>query len=263
MLEYDEGFRFLKPIRGTPSFWQGAQCELFACVRQLGLLTWFASFSCADMRWKNLLTSILRQEGRAETVEQLEWADRCELLRRNPVTAAKLFDFRWHCFLREVLMSVCNPIGKITDYYYPVEFQQRGSPHIHSLLWVQDAPVIDKNTDAEVVEFVDKYVTCEIPAQDETLLEIVTSVQTHSKRHSQSCRKKGTVCRFTFPRLSSGETFISRSVGEDDGGKPCTCKVDVESSLVSCPCKKAKSEVMRKEDAVKILTDIKEAILDG
>ena len=41
-------------------------------------------------------------------------------------------------------MSVSNPIGKIIDYFYRVEFQQRGSPHIHSLLWVQDAPVIDK-----------------------------------------------------------------------------------------------------------------------
>ena len=153
-------------------------------------------------------------------------------------------------------MSVSNPIGKIIDYFYRVEFQQRGSPHIHSLLWVQDAPVIDKNTDAEVVEFVDKYVTCEIPAEDETLLEIVTSVQQHSKRHSKLCRKKGTVCRFTFPRFPNDETFIARS-GEADGGKACTC--DVESSLVACACKKG----MRKEDAVKILTDIKEAILDG
>ena len=129
-------------------------------------------------------------------------------------------------------------------------------------LWVQDAPVIDKNTDEEVVAFVDKYVTCDLPTQDETLLEIVTSVQTHSKRHSKSCRKKGTVCRFTFPRLPSEETFISRSVGADDGEKPCTCKVDGENSLVSCACKKAKSD-MKKEDAVKILKDIKEAILDG
>ena len=117
-------------------------------------------------------------------------------------------------------MSPCNPIGKITDYYYRVEFQQRGSPHIHSLLWVEDAPVIDKNTDAEVVEFIDKYVTCELPTQNETLLEIVTSVQTHSKRHSQSWRKKGTVCHFTFPRLPSEQTFISHSVGADDGEKP-------------------------------------------
>ena len=90
-------------------------------------------------------------------------------------------------------MSPCNPIGKITDYYYRVEFQQRGSPHIHCLFWIEDAPVIDKNTDEEVVEFIDKYVTCELPTQDETLLDIVTSVQTHSKRHSKTCKKKGTV----------------------------------------------------------------------
>ena len=59
------------------------------CVRQLGIPTWFASFSSADMCWKNLPSSILRQEGRTETVEELEWADRCDLLRHNPVTAAK------------------------------------------------------------------------------------------------------------------------------------------------------------------------------
>ena len=98
LLEFDDGFRFLRPIRGTPAFWQGAQRDLLACVRQLGVPTWFCSFSSADMRWKNLLYSILKQEGRTETVEDLEWADRCELLRRNPVTAARMFDFRWHCF---------------------------------------------------------------------------------------------------------------------------------------------------------------------
>lgn len=24
LLEFDDGYRFLKPIRGTPAFWQGA-----------------------------------------------------------------------------------------------------------------------------------------------------------------------------------------------------------------------------------------------
>ena len=113
LLEFDDGYRFLRPIRGTPSFWQGAQRDLIACVRQLGVPTWFCSFSSADLRWKNLLKSILIQEGRTETAEGLEWADRCALLRRNPVNAARLFDFRWHCFLREVLMSPLHPIGKI------------------------------------------------------------------------------------------------------------------------------------------------------
>ncbi len=62
LLEFDDGFRFLKPIRGTPAFWQTAQRDLLACVRQLGIPTWFCSFSSADMRWNNLLFSILKQE---------------------------------------------------------------------------------------------------------------------------------------------------------------------------------------------------------
>lgn len=73
MTMFDDGYRFLKPIRGTPAFWQGAQQDLLACVRQLGVLTWFCSFSSADLRWQDLLSSILKQEGRTETVEQIQW----------------------------------------------------------------------------------------------------------------------------------------------------------------------------------------------
>ncbi len=141
------------------------------------------------MRWQNLLTSILKQKGRTQTVEDLEWADRCELLCRNPVTAARMFDYRWHCFLREVLMSPSQPIGKIVDHFYRVEFPQRCSPHVHCLFWIEGAPRTNKNTDEDVVEFIDKYVTCELPSDDDTLLDIVSSVQTHSKRHSKSCKK--------------------------------------------------------------------------
>ena len=147
LLQFDDGFRFLSPIRGTPAFWQRAQNDLLACVRQLGVPTWFCSFSSADLRWANLLDAILKQEGRTQTAEDLDWADRCELLRRNPVTAARMFDYRWNCFLNEVLRSPSNPIGKIVDYFYRVEFQQRGSPHVHCLFWIENAPKIDKNTD--------------------------------------------------------------------------------------------------------------------
>ena len=93
LLQFDDGFRFLKPIRGTPSFWQGAQRDLLACVRQLGVPTWFCSFPSADMRCKGLLNSILKQAGRTETAEQLDYAERCQLLRGSPATAARMFDF--------------------------------------------------------------------------------------------------------------------------------------------------------------------------
>ena len=39
----------------------------------------------------------------------------------------------------------------------------RGSPHAHCLLWVKDAPQIDKDPDDVVCAFIDKYITAVIP----------------------------------------------------------------------------------------------------
>ncbi|XP_069108859.1 uncharacterized protein [Argopecten irradians] len=108
-------------------------------------------------------------------------------------------------------MSKAAPIGKIIDYFYRVEFQQRGSPHTHCFFWVENAPQLDKDDDVDIVEFVDKYISCAIPSEHESEMhEIVTSVQQHSKRHSKSCKKNGKACRFNFPRPPSNNTFVSR-----------------------------------------------------
>ncbi|XP_039509525.1 uncharacterized protein LOC120464209 [Pimephales promelas] len=220
ILNYDEGYKFLRPVRGTPPYWMSTQKDLFALIRQLGIPTFFASFSSADMRWPEMMNTILKQEGKQKNVDELDWSEKCGLIRRNPVTAARMFDHRWHCFLKNVIMSPAKPIGKIKDYFYRVEFQQRGSPHVHCLFWVEDAPKLNDNdadNDPAVAEFIDTYITCETPPENDTVLyETVNSVQKHSTRHSKTCRKKNTVCRFNFPRPPSSRTFITRPINVDE-----------------------------------------------
>ena len=53
LLHVNEGFRFFKPIRGTPAFSLSVQKDILACVRQLGIPTWFCFFSSADLCWQN------------------------------------------------------------------------------------------------------------------------------------------------------------------------------------------------------------------
>ena len=71
-------------------------------------------------------------------------------------------------------------MGKIIDYFYHVEFQQRGAPHIHCLFWIENAPKLDTNTDEEVCQFVDKHICCQLPNanDDQNMNEIVKAVQT-------------------------------------------------------------------------------------
>lgn len=120
-----------------------------------------------------------------------------------------MFHSRFNCFLRDVLLSPARPLREIADYFFRVEFQQRGSPHIHCLLWVKDEPKIGKDLDDVVIDFIDKYVTCSIPDKSNELCSTVQTVQQHSKRHTKSCRKKGTTLGFNFPRNPSLNTFIS------------------------------------------------------
>ena len=47
------------------------------------------------------------------------------------------------------------------DYLYRAEFQQRGWPHIHCLFWVKNAPKFGESPEADLVSFIDWYVSCD------------------------------------------------------------------------------------------------------
>jgi hypothetical protein len=64
-------------------------------------------------------------------------------------------------FLKHILKSPISPFGKLADYWYRVEFQHRGSPHVHMLLWIENAPQYNKDTTEQVVKYVDSIICCQ------------------------------------------------------------------------------------------------------
>ena len=56
----------------------------------------------------------------------------------------------------------------------------RGSPHAHCLLWVKDAPKIDKDPDDVVCAFIDKYIPAVIPPvapENENHIKLMDNLQ--------------------------------------------------------------------------------------
>ena len=106
------------------------------------------SLSAADTRWTDLLRMLARLnndiEYSEEEIENLSWQEKTKLVQKDPVTCSRYFDHRVQEFLNTVLKSSCEPIGKVKDFFYRVEFQQRGSPHIHMLVWIENAPNLEK-----------------------------------------------------------------------------------------------------------------------
>ena len=77
---------------------------------------------------------------------------------------------------------------------------------------MEGAPKFDIDSDEIFCQFVDEYVRTTVPDEEEEpeLYEAVSSVQTHRKKHTKSCKKGKKTCRFNFPRPPAYATFISR-----------------------------------------------------
>lgn len=138
----------------------------------------------------------------------MSFEEKSKWLRQNPVTAARHFQHRLNTFFQVFLKSNANPLGELVDYAIRIEFQARGSPHAHTILWIKDAPRLMEDPDEKVCDFIDKYISCSI-LQDMDLAELVCKVQKH--RHSSTCRRNGH-CRFNYPRPPSPHTLVAREV---------------------------------------------------
>ena len=55
LIHHDEGFKFLRSLRGSPPYFEKAKKDLFAMIRQLGTASLFCSFSSAETQWIHLL----------------------------------------------------------------------------------------------------------------------------------------------------------------------------------------------------------------
>lgn len=126
LVKQDDGFRVLRNLRGSPPYWGQAKKDVFAMIRQLGISTWFCSFSAAETKWIPFLICLSKLvNGKIlspNEVNSLTCEEKFILVKFDPVTCARYFDHRFQSFLAFVLKSKMNPIGQILDYFYRDEY---------------------------------------------------------------------------------------------------------------------------------------------
>ena len=203
-------------IKGTPAYWKKFLFDVLAMVKQLGIPTFFMTLSSADLKWNELISIInkLNKQGLSdEDISNLAYDQRCQLLNSNPVLVARHLQHRVEVFFKEIIID--GPLGKTKYYAIRVEFQARGSPHVHCFLWAIDAPLLNSDNMEEYVAFVDQIVHAYLPDRNENpeLHELVKLYQLH--RHSKTCRKyKNEVCKFKFGKFFTNETLVAEPLPE-------------------------------------------------
>lgn len=97
----------------------------------------------------------------------------------------------------------------LMDFFNRMEFQMRGSPHLHGIYWIKNAPKYkegDEESKRLCIEFIDQLITCE-RSEDEEIRKYI-GYQLH--KHSSTCHKGvgKKKCRFGFPKPPLQHTAI-------------------------------------------------------
>ena len=222
-------FRFMASFPGTPSYWQTFSYEVLAFIRQKGVPSFWHTVTCADLEWTDLLRILSRKYWKKdltqEEINEPTNQQKCELLNCDPVTVARLFQNRLDLYLKVVLKSSINILGgKILYYAIKIEFQMRGSPHAHMLIWVSPHVKLTEQTVPIFIEYINKIVSADVP-DEKTNPELVKKYQTH--RHSKTCKKRNTFVDSTFPSFQpQKQSYLFHFL-------PSWCKMKEKSTLKS------------------------------
>ncbi|KAI8423307.1 hypothetical protein MSG28_014329 [Choristoneura fumiferana] len=213
----------MRSMRGSNAYWQNACSNLIAMVKNLGPPTWFLTLSCNDLNWDDMLKALLISAGRPnESPSNLSFSDRQKLVEDHPVTLSRQFMIRVNAFMRFLKNDHHVLGGKLVDFWWRIEFQNRGSPHLHMLCWIENAPHFDT---PEGRSLINETISCSLNNDDDELNEIVKRVQIHN--HSSTCYKKRNDlhCRFNFPRpVSDQMTLLGPDETIRNNGRFCILK---------------------------------------
>ena len=115
-------------------------------------------------------------------------------------------------FFEDIILD--GSFGKTKYYAICIEFQERGSPHVHSFIWILDPTNVQD--EAVYISFIEKTINAQLPASqnDSELFELVKTYQVYA--NSRTCWKYNKhECRFSYGGCFTEKTIIAKPVDSE------------------------------------------------
>ena len=145
MVRYNRCYQAFENLRGSPMYFEHSKKNLMACLRQNGCPSIFLTLSSAEFDWpdlvKQIAETVYRRQFTMQEIESMSDKEKNKLISDNVVITTMHFQKRIENFFSIIgypFFEVGSKKYHSSSYFYRVEFQQRGAPHVHSLIWLKD-----------------------------------------------------------------------------------------------------------------------------
>ncbi|XP_028807349.1 uncharacterized protein LOC114762065 [Neltuma alba] len=186
-----QGKRIILPssFTGGPRYIMGNYQDPMAICNWAGYPQLFITFTC-NPKWPKVTRALERQKSKLED---------------HPNILCRVF----HMKLEELMQDLQNGdiFGPIKATLYTIEFQKRGLPHAHIILFLATETMLDTPQD------IDRFISAEIPNKDEEpeLYEAVSIYMMHGPcgvaNPKSPCMVNGSCSKF-YPKSFNSSTII-------------------------------------------------------
>ncbi|GKB49987.1 hypothetical protein Tco_0900740 [Tanacetum coccineum] len=177
---------------GSPRYMMQNYLDAMTLCKFYGYPDLFITFTC-NPNWPEISRFIAKRGLKSED---------------RPDVISRVFKIKLDCLMKEIKDD--HTFGRVEGVVYTIEFQKRGLPHCHILLWLEAQ---DKLTTTGKI---DKYISSEIPNKDDDpeLYQLVTDHMMHGPCGADNPSCPCTVdykCTKKFPKQFNESTVIDDS----------------------------------------------------
>ncbi|XP_055623676.1 uncharacterized protein LOC129767083 [Toxorhynchites rutilus septentrionalis] len=216
----ERNLSFMKSIPNSVQYWFQRKQDLFAMIRQLGKPTMFLTLSASETQWPLLLKQLhkLSNEYRGieltDPLQELSALQRATLVNDDAVTCCLYFNKLVDVLMTILSSSRYSPFGEhyVVDFFKRIEFQHRGSPHAHIMLWLANDPceTVSEHMPA-TMELIRK--VCSIRS-----VHLPETIHKQIHKHTPTCYKRNEKrCRFNIPYWPMNEERSLIPLTAEDG----------------------------------------------
>jgi ATP-dependent DNA helicase PIF1 len=172
-------FSLMANMRGSKEYFAKLGMDVKWMIRRLGPPTVFLTCSTAEWFSDSFIQYLRTINSSISNIEKMTPSELCAM---DPVNVSIHFKKKWDAIFNKLIRAKENPIfGKVQDFFWRIEYQSRGAPHVHCILWIENAPIIGTNSNDEITKYINSIVTCAKPDMktSPTLSTLVSKFQTH------------------------------------------------------------------------------------